>query len=42
LQFDIRASLHDKLTASKRARTTLKKCRHLRDLLEQTITEIDK
>jgi len=41
LQFDVRASLHDKLTASKRARTTLKKSRRLRDLLEQAIIEID-
>ena len=41
LQFDLSASLHDKLTASKRARITLKKSRRLRDLLARTLIEIN-
>jgi hypothetical protein len=41
LQFDLKASLHDKLAASKRARTTLKEARHLRDLIAQALSDSD-
>lgn len=37
LQFDSKASLYDKLTASKRARSTLKKCRRFQNLIAQTL-----
>lgn len=39
LQFDSASNLHDKLAASKRARTALKKSRRLRDLIAQSLSE---
>lgn len=41
LQFDLKASLHDKLRASKRARIRLKEFRRQLDLIAQCLIDAD-